>query len=156
MKKLSLTYFILIQKLSVYFFTKIKQKQTNALLRRRCAVAPTHCCTADALLHWRTVVKPSLLLLPCFTTASSLLRCRHRPVAMPCCAAALLCYRRCPVAPDLRELYLVFKYVYVYICFLTGKLSNFPLSAGHKKTVAIFLFFFSTLLQLLVTSVCYV
>ena len=43
-----------------------------------------------------------------------------------------------------REFYLVFKYVYVYICFLTGKLTNFPLSA------AIFLFF-STLLQFLVT-----
>ena len=40
-----------------------------------------------------------------------------------------------------REFNLVFKYVYVYICFLTGKLSNFPLPAGHKKWQPFFFFF---------------
>ena len=43
-----------------------------------------------------------------------------------------------------REFYLVFTYVYVYICFLTGKLPNFPLSAGHKINGWSYFFFFNS------------
>ena len=42
-----------------------------------------------------------------------------------------------------KEFYLVFKYVYVYICFLTRK-SYFQLSARHKKWQPFFSSFFNS------------